>query len=476
LGVVLGLALLSKVSALLAVPVVLGVLILNLILRRVQVPQVWVDAAGTPLLICLFLGGWHYMILWHDFGSPFTGNWNPKVFISWWQAKGFQTPGYYFAFGHALTRPFCSGLHSFWDGFYSTLWGDGLMGGHVNLSGRPPWNYDLMTAGFVLALVPTALVLTGLWRAVVECFRAITLPWVMLLTVLGLYAVAVLGMSSNVPSYAQTKAFYGLPALLPFCALGALGFEYWSGRGKVTRYALWVAFGIWVVNVYASFWIRPHTAESELASALSRESLKEDPTEALLNIVKKRPDDIQATIWLAAAESKTNSEDAVKRLEQLLKDNPNSAPLESALARSLGYCDRLDEALIHVKRSVELSSEDAGAFQTWCALAVRHKDYQEAVTAARSALGLNPADLETRMNLGLALMNLRQIPEAGSHFLAIVNFQPSRADAQFNLGRCLLEQPGKRGEGLDHLQEAVRLEPTNTVWEAELKKDSKQLD
>jgi tetratricopeptide (TPR) repeat protein len=204
--------------------------------------------------------------------------------------------------------------------------------------------------------------------------------------------------------------------------------------------------------------------------------LKEDPTEALLNIVKKRPDDIQATIWLAAAESKTNSEDAVKRLEQLLKDNPNSAPLESALARSLGYCDRLDEALIHVKRSVELSSEDAGAFQTWCALAVRHKDYQEAVTAARSALGLNPADLETRMNLGLALMNLRQIPEAGSHFLAIVNFQPSRADAQFNLGRCLLEQPGKRGEGLDHLQEAVRLEPTNTVWEAELKKDSKQLD
>jgi hypothetical protein len=42
------------------------------------------------------------------------------------------------------------------------------------------------------------------------------------------------------------------------------------------------------------------------------------------------------------------------------------------------------------------------------------------------------------------------------------------------LGRCLLEQPGKRDEGLGHLQEAVRLEPTNTVWEAELKKVSKE--
>ena len=66
------------------------------------------------------------------------------------------------------------------------------------------------------------------------------------------------------PSYAQTKAFYALPVLLPFCALGVLGFEFWAGRGKVLRYVLGVTVGIWMLNVYASYWIRPHTVQREL--------------------------------------------------------------------------------------------------------------------------------------------------------------------------------------------------------------------
>src|SRR5271170_5706572 len=126
-----------------------------------------------------------------------------------------------------------------------------------------------MTVGFVLALIPTALVLTGLIRALAGCFRAATLPWLLLLGVLWIFAFAILDMSLRVPSYAQTKAFYGLPVLLPFSALGALGFEFWAGRGKVARYVLGVACGVWLVNVYASFWIKPHIVQNELASAIS---------------------------------------------------------------------------------------------------------------------------------------------------------------------------------------------------------------
>ena len=341
LGITLGLALLSKVSAVLAVVVVPSVLVLNLILRRVRVPQVWVDAIGTPLLICLFLGGWHFMKLWHDFGNPFTGNWNPKVFAPWWQEKGYQTTGYYFSFGDSLSHPFFSGLHSFWDGFYSTLWGDGLLGGKINLWSRPPWNYDLMAVGYVLALVPTALVVTGLIRALAGCFRAITLPWLLIMTVGWLFTFAILSMSFKVPSYAQTKAFYGLPALLPFCAFGALGFEYWTGRGKVVRKVMGVALGIWLVNVYASFWIRPNTVESELASAISRLSLNEDPSKDFLNILNQHPGDSQATICLAMLESKDHPEQAVKRLEQAIKDHPGDAQIESALAQTLALSNRL---------------------------------------------------------------------------------------------------------------------------------------
>jgi tetratricopeptide (TPR) repeat protein len=67
-----------------------------------------------------------------------------------------------------------------------------------------------------------------------------------------------------------------------------------------------------------------------------------------------------------------------------------------------------------------------------------------------------------------ALTSLRQILEAISHFSAIVNAKPTWAGAQFYLGLCLLDQPGKRDEGLGHLREAVRLNPGNIAWQAML--------
>jgi tetratricopeptide (TPR) repeat protein len=469
LGIALGLALLSKFSALLAVPVVMGALLVKLVLRRERNPQVWVDFIGTPLLMCLFIAGWHYMKLWRDYGNPFTGNWDSAVIVPWWQYKGLQTPGYFFSFGNSLIHPFFSGLHSFWDGFYSTLWGDGLLGGSDNLSTRTPWNYDLMAVGFVLALVPTALVVTGLFRALARCFRSASLPWLMLMAIGWLFAFAILSMSLKVPCYAQTKAFYGLPVLLPFCALGALGFEFWAGCGKVARYVLGVAVGIWLVNLYASFWIRPNTIQSEVSSAIGRLSLREDHSVAFLNVLRRHPGNIQATGWLASLESRRHPEQAVKRLEQAVKDGPADARIENSLARSLALCDRLDEGIVHAKRAVELAPEDEVPAQTLCSLEARPKSYEDAVAAGRHALSINPTDLGTHFNLGVALMNLGQTPEAASHFSAVVDSQPVWADAQFYLGRCLLVQPGKRDEGLAHLREAVRLNPTNTEWQAMLK-------
>jgi tetratricopeptide (TPR) repeat protein len=469
LGIVLGLALLSKVSAVLAVPVILGALALKLMLRREWALGGWLGAFGAPLLICLSISGWHYLKLWRNYGNPLIGSWDPKVVSPWWQAKGFQTPNYYFCFGDSLTRPFFSGLHGFLDAFYTTLWGDGLLGGKVDLWGRPPWYYDLMAVGFVLALVPMALVLTGLARALAMCFRAANLIWLMLIGLGWLFAFAILDMSLTVPSYAHTKAFFGLPVLLPFCALGALGFDYWTGRGKVARYVLGAALGIWLLNLYASFWIRPNTSQTGLSSAIAASVyLKEDSSEAFLDLLRRYPGNSQATVWLASMESQKHPEQAMERLEQALKDGPADAAIESELARELALCGRSDEAFVHAKRAVELAPEDEVVARMWCVLALRRKSYEEAIAAGRYALSLNPADPGTHYNLGVALMNLRQIPEAISQFSAVVNTKPAWADAQFYLGLCLLNQPGKRDKSLGPLQEAVRLNPTNAGWQAAL--------
>jgi tetratricopeptide (TPR) repeat protein len=469
LGIALGLALMSKASAVLAVPAILGALASKLILRRERTPQVWLGVVVAPLLICLLVGGWHYAKLWQDYGNPFIGNWDPRVAAPWWQYKGLQTPGCFFQFGEALVHPFYSGLHSFWDGFYSTLWGDGLLGGKVNLWSRPPWNYDWMTVGFVLALVPAALVLTGLMRALARCFRSASLSWLLLLGFGWIFAFAILDMSLKVPSYAQTKAFYGLPVLLPFCALGALGFECWAARGKVTRYVLGVALGIWLVNLYASFWIRPNTVQSELSSAIARMLyLKGDPSEAFANVLNHYPGNSQATIWLASLESKKHPEQAVKRLEDARKNDPDNPQIESFLARDLAACDRTDEGIVHAKHAVELAHEDEFALQTWCALALRRQNAAEVVAAGREALSVKPTDLAIHFDMGVGLMNLGQGAEAIRHFSAVLKAKPAWAAARFYLGRCLLGQPGKRAEGVAEMREGLRLDPGNAAWQTEL--------
>jgi Flp pilus assembly protein TadD len=471
LGIVLGLALCSKVSALLAVSAILGGLMLKLIMRREGGWRVWLRVVGVPLLMCLLVSGWHYLRLWHEYGNPFTGNWNPIVIGPWWQIKGFQTSAYYFSFGDSLTRPFYSGFHSFWDALYTTLWGDGLLGGSGDTWARPPWNYDLMAAGFILALAPTVLVVTGLVRVLVQCSRAAKLTWCLLLGLAGMFAFAIFAMSFEVPSYAQTKAFYGLPVLLPFCAMGALGFEFWTGRGKKVRFAMAVVLGIWLVNLYASFWIRPNTFQTEMASALcSHVYMKQDTAASFSNILTHYPGNLKATVWLAASESRNDPVQSVKRLEQALKENPDDTELETELARELELCGRLDEAVGHAKRAMELGPENEDAGKLWCSLALRDKKFDEAVKAGRMALSLNPSDLTTHFNLGVALMNLRQIPEATSHFSALVNAQPGWAESQYCLGRCLLGQPGRRAQAVSHLGEAVRLSPTNADWQVELQK------
>jgi hypothetical protein len=471
LGIVLGLALLSKSSAVLAVPVILGALAAKLMLRRERAARAWLEAIGQPLLLCLCLSAWHYLKLWRQYGNPLIGGWDARLAAPWWQANGFQTPSYYLTFGDALTRPFFSGLHSLWDGLYSTLWGDGLWGGHFNIWNRTPWNYDFMALGFVLALVPTALALTGLARILALCSRRANPGWLLMLGCAWVFVFAIIDLTLRFPCYTHAKAFFGLPLLLPFGALGALGFEYWTGRGKVAGYVVGAALGVWLLNVYASFWIRPDAMQTELASAITGSgSPRGDPGEAIFNVLKRHPSESRPIIWLASLGIPRNPEQAVQQLEQALKEDPANARNETFLARDLALCGRAAEAVRHAKHAAELAPEDELALQTWGRLAFRLNDYKEAVAAGRQALSLDPTDSQTHYKMGLALMRLGQVPEAARHFAAIVDAQPTWADAQFELGLCLLYQPGQRSQGLAHLKEAVRLDPANSAWQEVLQK------
>lgn len=472
LGVVLGLALMSKASSALIVPAILGVLGIKLLLLRERALKIWLMQLGLPAALCLVVGGWHYLKLWHEYGSPFTGNWNPKIGPPWWQYKGLQTPAYYLTFGTSFVRPICSGLRSFWDGFYSTLWGDALLGGRIDIWSPAPWNFDLMAIGYIFALAPTLFVLTGTLRMIAQCIRTKDLPMLLLLAVGWLYAFAILGMSFKVPSYAQTKAFYGLPALLPFCAFGALGFEYWTARAKIISAAAVLLAAIWLTNVYATFWIRPDSIQTKLACAIAASYLNEDASHEFAEIQKRHPGDSQSAVWLALTESGANPKLAIERLQAALKISPSDGPMENQMAECLVQAGDFGRALAHAQRAVKLSPGDVNYYETLCGIYLRRGDFPEALNVARAALGVDPTSLEMHLYLGEALMSTGQYPEADWHFQTVADYEPDSPDAHYLLGHCLTHQPGRFEEGIAHLTEAVNLSPTNSAWRAELQKAS----
>jgi hypothetical protein len=216
LGVLLGLAILTKVSSLLLVPFAAGFL----------AAKEWLCDGRRPVSACLraalvvasvsVVCGWFFVRNELRLGQAVVGNWNvPGSPSAWWQAPGFHTPSYYLSFGPGLGRPFFAGLESFWDGFYSTFWGDGFAAGVAAWSYRHPlWDYGFMGATYALALPATALLLFGFVRLVAVALRGPDLrrraALSFLTTVCAVSVYVVPYMTLVHPVYSMTKASYAL--------------------------------------------------------------------------------------------------------------------------------------------------------------------------------------------------------------------------------------------------------------------------
>src|SRR5205807_4588823 len=112
---------------------------------------------------------WHCALIGLSFVTPLFGNWDVVSGFTWWQDPGYHTAADYLRFGLSLVHPLFSGFAGFPDGIYSTLWGDALLGGVSSLT--IAWNQQPMVAGYLWALIPTALLLTGAVGAMMQFIR-----------------------------------------------------------------------------------------------------------------------------------------------------------------------------------------------------------------------------------------------------------------------------------------------------------------
>jgi hypothetical protein len=230
LGLLFGLALLAKVSAIVLLPAILLVILYVSHTRRSR-PGELALASAAFFAVSALVAGWYYLRNWILLGSPFVGGWQRGRGFDWWQDPGYRIPEDLFSFGESLTFPVFSSLMGFWDGLYSTLWLDGLRSLVTSPSASPQWNHEFMLCMALLSIPLTIAGLAGALSALRKPSSGAARVGLFSVACLGSFFVAMLFMFFTVPAYSTVKSSYALGLLPCFAILMT------SGIGLIPRSA-----------------------------------------------------------------------------------------------------------------------------------------------------------------------------------------------------------------------------------------------
>jgi len=258
LGVLWGLALLSKVTPLLLAPLIAAAIVWQA--RReviatkstTQTPGFGLSRVALVVGACLLMSGWYFARNWSHFGKPFiVGSGDPATGLHWWQDPSYRTWNQLASFGTALVHPVYSGCWSLWDSLYSSMWLDGFVSGTSTIPKGVPWHLSWMEAGAWLGLVPMGLILCGAFFGWRRGPRAVLLFAV---AAIAIYLAAIIDLYVQLPVYSTAKATYTL-GLLPCYAVLAAGGAAPFLRFRLPRAILFSALACWAVAAYAAYFI-----------------------------------------------------------------------------------------------------------------------------------------------------------------------------------------------------------------------------
>jgi tetratricopeptide (TPR) repeat protein len=470
LGLTLGAAMLTKCSVLLALPLFPLALIPWRGAGRGRAWRQWLQSLVVMVVGCLLVCGWYYGRVWARFGKPIVGNWDAQSRQGpWWVDPGFGTSAFYSRFGQSLVSPMFSGFHSFPDGIYSTLWGDGLGSGATYRGLRPPWNYDLMNAGYWAGLGISLLLIIGAALVLARLIHQARGEWLLVLSMVCGFSLWLLWINLVWPCIANAKAFYAFPALLPFSALVAVGWDWLRQRHRALGSAVWVLLLVWSMTVYTSFWVRGgnpaiqarSTRTTDLGVALLDEGKFDDAIHQFQEALRLEPDNIQAHHNLGLAFDKLGQTDeAIRQYQEVIRLAPDHADTHNNLGAAFEKRGQIEEAIRQYREALRLDPDYALAHNNLGSALEKQGQSDEAIRHYQSAIRLKPDYAEAHNNLGAALDKKGQSAEAVQHYQAAVRLKPDYAEAHINLGAALNDQ-GRTDEAIYHYQAALRLKPNH---------------
>jgi hypothetical protein len=249
MGLVWGLAILSKVTPLLLAPLLIGVIAVH----GRKLGCTWraiLTHGGLVFGTCFLTAGWWFLRNWARLGTPIgTSQISGNV---WWQDPSYRTVRQLTSFGISLSRPIYGGVWSLWDTLYSTLWLDGTASGLTIGPQEFPWNVNWMLAGAWLGIVPMALLLASPIACLRRDLRPSRNALLFALAAVGVYLAAILDLYIGLPVLSTAKATYMMGLLPCFGLLAAAGAAPLL-RFRFLRAVICSAIACWAVAAYLAY-------------------------------------------------------------------------------------------------------------------------------------------------------------------------------------------------------------------------------
>ena len=152
--------------------------------------------------------------------------------------------------------------------------------------------------------------------------------------------------------------------------------------------------------------------------------------------------------------------DAETCFRAVIAKNPNSATARSNLGSALLNKGSVDEAIVQLKRSVEIDSDYQFGHYNLAAALMEKGEPDEAIPHLRTVLKANPNHPKAYYTLGNALAKKGEADEAVASYKRALQLQPNFPDAHTNLANLLLEK-GEIAEALTHYRTAMEFQPDN---------------
>ncbi|MBZ9977066.1 tetratricopeptide repeat protein [Mesorhizobium sp. BR-1-1-10] len=204
----------------------------------------------------------------------------------------------------------------------------------------------------------------------------------------------------------------------------------------------------------------------DLATALNRGGGEPFVRLYLQYALALKPDSDAALVQLAAvAEQLKNGEGAIALYRRI----PDSSPLKEIsdlqLGLNLADLDRHDEAITHLKAFVEAHPNDMRAYLALGGVYSSKDDFRSAANLYDKAVEVLKTPTAANWNIfyqrGIAYERLKEWPKAEPNFRKALELQPDQPQVLNYLGYSWVDMNTNLKEGLEMIQKAVDLKPSD---------------